>query len=78
VTTLFRTSFQKFVTTKNEKLITLNLTNTTIKLEQRKDLKNARNKKKKKKKKFKKIKKKKKKKKKTTHLNPIITFIQLH
>jgi alanine racemase len=63
VTTLFRTSFQKFVTTKNEKLITLNLTNTTIKLEQRKDLKNARNK---------------KKKKTTTHLNPIITFIQLH
>jgi hypothetical protein len=62
VTTLFRTSFQKFVTTKNEKLITLNLTNTTIKLEQRKDLKNARN----------------KKKKKTTHLNAIITFIQLH
>jgi hypothetical protein len=36
------------MTIKNNKLITSNLTNTTIKLEQRKDLKNARNKKKKK------------------------------
>jgi hypothetical protein len=43
MTTLFLTSFQKPVTTKNDKLITSNLTNTTIKREQRKDLKNARN-----------------------------------
>jgi hypothetical protein len=59
VTTLFLTSFQKLVTTKNDKMITSNLTNTTIKLEQKKDLKNAPKKEK-------------------THLNPTITFIQLH
>jgi hypothetical protein len=47
----FGTSLQRPMTTKNDKLITSNLTNTTIKLEQRKDLKNARNQKKKKKKK---------------------------